>query len=74
MSEAAPSDLAIRARGLTNRSMSDWRTFTTRSPRWSGKVTKRGEKIEEIELGEGADTEEIAAAPGAEIHRLGGER
>ena len=32
------------------------------------KVTKRGEKIEEIELGEGAETEEITA--GAEIHQL----
>ena len=33
------------------------------------KVTKRGEKIEEIELGEGATPEEISS--GAEIHRLG---
>ena len=32
------------------------------------KVTKRGEKIEEIELGEGAETEEITT--GAEIHQL----
>ncbi|MEK9645966.1 MAG: DNA recombination protein RmuC, partial [Alphaproteobacteria bacterium] len=34
------------------------------------KITRKGEKIEEIELGEGAEPDEIAAGAGAEIHRL----
>jgi len=34
----------------------------------TGKVMSRGEKIEQIELGEGAEMDEIAA--GAEIHAL----
>ena len=34
----------------------------------SEKIMRKGEKIEQIELGEGAEPDEIAA--GAEIHRL----
>jgi DNA recombination protein RmuC len=34
----------------------------------TGKVMSRGEKIEQIELGEGAEADEIAAS--AEIHAL----